>query len=125
MSTKRVLVVDDEKNLCLVIKACLENIGRWAVLIAQSSREGLLLAETEIPDAILLDVMMPGMDGISLFQELQNNPVTQKIPVVLLTAKVQLADLKQFTELGVAGVIAKPFDPLKLVNEVAEFLGWE
>ncbi|WP_017316536.1 response regulator [Mastigocladopsis repens] len=125
MSVKRVLVVDDEKNLCLVIKACLENIGHWVVVTAQSGNEGLVLAQTELPDAILLDVMMPDMDGLVLFHTLQNNPVTQGIPVILLTAKVQQVDLNQFADLGIAGVIAKPFDPLKLANEVAELLGWE
>ncbi|NJM68935.1 MAG: response regulator [Scytonema sp. RU_4_4] len=125
MSVKRVLVVDDEKNLCLVIKACLENIGHWHVLTAQSGNEGLVLAETELPDAILLDVMMPGMNGLAMFRALQNNPVTQKIPVILLTAKVQQVDLDQYAQLGIAGVLRKPFDPLKLVNQVVELMGWE
>ncbi|MDF5720101.1 MAG: response regulator [Rhizonema sp. PD37] len=123
MSTKCILVIDDEKNLCTVIKACLENIGHWQVLTTQSSSEGLLLAQTELPDAILLDVMMPEIDGITLFRRLQNNPHTQ-IPVILLTAKVQAVDLNQFLQLGVAGVIPKPFDPLKLADLVAEILGW-
>ncbi|MDF5714248.1 MAG: response regulator [Rhizonema sp. PD38] len=123
MSTKCILVIDDEKNLCTVIKACLENIGHWQVLTTQSSSEGLLLAQTELPDAILLDVMMPEIDGITLFRRLQSNPHTQ-IPVILLTAKVQTVDLNQFLQLGVAGVIPKPFDPLKLADLVAEILGW-
>ena len=123
MFTKCILVIDDEKNLCTVIKACLENIGRWQVLTTQSGSEGLLLAETQQPDAIILDVMMPDIDGLTLFRMLQNNPLTQ-IPVILLTAKVQTVDLNQFAQLGVAGVIAKPFDPLKLAEQVAEILGW-
>ncbi len=125
MSAKRILVIDDEQNLCTVIKACLENIGGWEVLTAQSGREGLLLAETEHPDAILLDVMMPDMDGLALFSALQSNVLTLGIPVILLTAKVQTVDLKQFAQLNFAGVIPKPFDPLKLADDVAEVLGWE
>jgi CheY-like chemotaxis protein len=125
MSIKRVLVVDDEKNLCLVIKACLENIGGWVVLTAHCGKEGLLLAQTERPNAILLDVMMPDMDGLKVFCQLQKNPQTQEIPIILLTAKVHVMDLKEFAQLGVAGVIAKPFDPLKLADQVTEFLGWE
>jgi CheY-like chemotaxis protein len=124
MSKKQILVIDDEKNLCTVIKACLENIGKWQVLTALSAKDGLLLAETQLPDAILLDVMMPDIDGITLFKFLQSNPNTKTIPVILLTAKVQPMDLKQFTQLGIAGVIAKPFDPLQLSKLIADNLGW-
>ena len=124
MPAKSILVIDDEKNLCTVIKACLENIGRWQVLVAQSGSEGLTLAETEHPDAILLDVMMPDIDGMALFQKLQANLATQKIPVIFLTAKVQTVDLNEFSLLGVAGVISKPFDPLRLSELVAKTLGW-
>nr|WP_211176321.1 response regulator [Brasilonema sp. UFV-L1] len=112
------MVIDDEKNLCLVIKACLENIGHWQVLTAFSASKGLILAQTQLPDVILLDVMMPDLDGLALFEQLQKNPLTQKIPVILMTAKVQQIDLKQYAQLGIIGVISKPFDPLKLVNQI-------
>ncbi|UNU25439.1 response regulator [Microcoleus vaginatus] len=125
MSAKRILVIDDEKNLCSVIQACLEHLGGWIVLSAPDGSQGLLLAETQLPDAILLDVMMPDMDGLTLFGLLQNNAATRGIPVIFLTAKVQAMDLSQFADLGVAGVIAKPFDPLSLAQQVAEILGWE
>ncbi|MBD2207641.1 response regulator [Calothrix sp. FACHB-1219] len=125
MPAKRILVIDDEKNLCTVIKACLENIGRWQVLIAESGSEGLTLADNEHPDAILLDVMMPDIDGLALFNRLQANLATKKIPVILLTAKVQKVDLNEFSRLGVAGVISKPFDPLRLSDLVATTLGWQ
>ncbi|MEG4573300.1 response regulator [Microcoleus sp. N3A4] len=125
MSAKRILVIDDEKNLCSVIQACLEHLGGWTVLSALSSSKGLLLAESQLPDAILLDVMMPDMDGVALFGLLQNNAATRGIPVIFLTAKVQAMDLSEFGDLGVAGVIAKPFDPLSLAQQVAEILGWE
>lgn len=125
MLVKRILVIDDEKNLCLVIKGCLESMGHWQVLTALSGSEGLTLAETELPDAILLDVMMPDMDGLLVYHKLQHNSLTQKIPVILLSAKVQQVDLKQYAHLGVTGVIPKPFDPLKLVNQVIELVRWE
>jgi CheY-like chemotaxis protein len=125
MSVKRILVIDDERNLCTVIQACLENLGGWQVVTALSGSEGLSIAQTQQPDAVLLDVMMPDMDGVALFRELQTNPATQAIPVILLTAKVQSADLDQFAQLGVAGVIAKPFDPLTLSEQVASTLGWQ
>jgi CheY-like chemotaxis protein len=124
MSAKRILVIDDEKNLCSVIQACLEHLGGWTVSIAHEGSAGLLLAATQVPDAILLDVMMPDMDGIAMFRLLQNNAATRGIPVIFLTAKVQAFDLSEFSQLGVAGVIAKPFDPLSLAQQVAEVLGW-
>ncbi|GAA6623834.1 response regulator [Scytonema sp. NUACC26] len=124
MSAKRILIIDDEKNLCTVIRASLEKIGRWQVLTALSGIEGLRTAQTEQPDAVLLDVMMPDIDGLALFERLQSHPVTQKIPVILLTAKVQRVDLERFTKLGVAAVIAKPFDPLKLPYQIADILKW-
>ncbi|MBD2211390.1 response regulator [Nostoc linckia FACHB-104] len=125
MPQKRILVIDDEKNLCTVIKACLENIGHWQVLVAQSGTEGLAVAKSEHPDAILLDVMMPDIDGMSLFHSLQDNLTTNAIPVILLTAKVQTVDLNEFSQLAIAGVISKPFDPLRLSELVANTLGWK
>lgn len=125
MSPKRILVIDDEQNLCSVIQACLEHLGGWRVLISPEASQGLVLAETQVPDAILLDVMMPDIDGVTLFGLLQKNAATRKIPVIFLTAKVQAMDLNEFADLGVAGVIAKPFDPLGLAQQVAGILGWE
>lgn len=124
MPEKCILVIDDEINLCTVIQACLENLGGWETLTALSGKEGLAIAQTQQLDAILLDVMMPDMDGLTLFEELQNDSATQAIPVILLTAKVQSTDIAQFAKFGVAGVIAKPFDPLTLAEQVASMLGW-
>lgn len=121
---KRILVIDDEKNLSTVIQACLENLGGWETLTALSAKEGLAIAQTQQLDAILLDVMMPDMDGLTLFRELQKNSITQTIPVILFTAKVLSTDLDEFAKLGVAGIIAKPFDPMTLADQVASTLGW-
>lgn len=125
MAAKSLLVIDDEPNLCIIIKASLEKIAGWKVLTANSGSKGLLLAKTELPDAILLDVMMPDIYGLELFQELQSNSATRDIPVILLTAKVQKVDLKEFAQLNIAGVIHKPFDPLTLADQVAQVLRWE
>ena len=124
MPEKRILVIDDEVNLCIIIQACLQNLGGWETLTALSAQEGLAIAQTQNLDAILLDVMMPDMDGLTLFQKLQKSSVTSTIPVILFTAKVQSTDLDQFAKLGIAGVIAKPFDPLTLAEQVASTLGW-
>lgn len=124
MASKRVLVVDDEERIREVVQVSLEMIAGWDVLEASSAQEGMERAIVERPDAILLDVSMPDMDGLSLFRKLQENDVTRSIPVVLLTAKVQPNDHLQFSQLGLAGVIAKPFDPLMLANQVARVMGW-
>ncbi len=91
---------------------------------ASSGIEGLADAKAQKPDAILLDMMMPGMDGAATFQKLQGDATTQGIPVILLTAKVQSSDRLRFAEMGVAGVIAKPFDPISLASQVAQILDW-
>lgn len=125
MSIKTILLIDDEKHLSSVIQMCLQKLGGWKVLTAESGREGLSKAETEKPDAILLDLMMPDMDGMAVLKELKANPNMAEIPVILLTAKVQSVNQNQSTQLKMAGVIAKPFDPLKLASQVAEILGWQ
>lgn len=124
MVTKRILVVDNEQYIREVTQICLRAVTGWQVETAGSGKEGLIKAEAEQPDAILLDVMMPDMDGLTTFQKLQANPMTQRIPVILLTAKVQAFDRRRYTELGMKAAIAKPFNPLELAGQVAEALGW-
>ncbi len=122
---KRVLIVDDEDDIREVAALSLEATSDWTILTASSGREGLVTAASETPDAILMDVMMPGMDGPTTFKQLQLNPATAGIPVVLLTAKVQGVDQRRFAGLGVAAVLFKPFDPLTLAAQISEALGWE
>ncbi|MDY6806137.1 MAG: response regulator [Cyanobacteriota bacterium] len=124
MTTKRILLIDDEADLREVARLSLEMVGGWQVIEGRSGSECLAKAETEQPDAILLDLMMPGMDGSTTFQRLQANNATKQIPVIFLTAKVNSDDRFQFPQLGISGVIAKPFDPMSLAQQVAEILGW-
>jgi CheY-like chemotaxis protein len=124
VTARRILLVDDEEHIREVTQMSLEMTAGWEVLTVGSGNEGLAAAAAEQPDAILLDMMMPDMDGPATFQGLRANQRTRHIPVVLLTAKVQPADRSRYVELGVAGVIAKPFDPLGLADQVAETLGW-
>ncbi|RUT00635.1 hypothetical protein DSM106972_074060 [Dulcicalothrix desertica PCC 7102] len=93
-------------------------MGGWQVLTAKSGSEGLLLAQTAQPDAILLDVMMPDMDGTVTFQKLQENPITKHIPVILLTARGRTARQGLFITLGIKGIISKPFNSQKLAAQV-------
>jgi CheY-like chemotaxis protein len=124
MLSKRILVIDDEDVIQEVVQGCFEDVAGWEVLLASSGREGLEQVVAEQPDAILLDEMMPGMDGIAFLKRLRANDDNPSIPVVLLTAKVDLTDPKLLRELGVVDAIAKPFDAIALVERVAEVLGW-
>jgi CheY-like chemotaxis protein len=124
MTQKRILLIDDETNLVMVIQVCLEKLGRWTVTSAESGAEGLRKAATEQPDAILLDVMMPDLDGLAVLERLRANPGTQNIPVILLTAKIQYAYQNEYAQLDIAGVLAKPFNPMELASQVSTLLGW-
>lgn len=124
MTQKRILVIDNEPYIQEIAKICLETTAGWRVITASSGKEGIATATTEQPDAILLDVMMPDMDGAATFAALQENPATQPIPVILLTAKVQASDRQRYRDLGVNGTIAKPFNPLDLAVQIQQVLGW-
>lgn len=123
--SKRLLIIDDEPDIRRIIQVSLEEIAGWEVSTAESGSEALMIVESGSWDAIILDVSMPDMDGFDVFKKLQSDPYTQSIPVVLLTAKVQPSDRRRFAEMGVAGVIAKPFNPITISHQVAETLGWE
>jgi CheY-like chemotaxis protein len=120
----RILIIDDEDDIREVAALSLESVAGWEVIMASSGAQGLVRAAEYLPDAILLDVMMPGMDGPTTFRELRKNPRTARIPVLLLTAKVQSTDQRRFADLGVEAVLFKPFDPMTLSAEICTILGW-
>ncbi len=124
MNCKKVLVIDDDEMIQEVVKNCLEDLAGWDVVMANSGWEGLTKVVEEKPDAIVLDMMMPGMDGLTFLQQLRADSETQAIPVVLLTAKLEFTDPQRVAKLGVIGAISKPFDPCKLAAQIATFLGW-
>lgn len=121
---RRILIIDDEDDIREVAALSLESVAGWQVLTASSGADGIRTAHAELPDAILMDVMMPAMDGPTTFREMQRSPQIAHIPVLLLTAKVQGVDQRRFAGLGVAGVLFKPFDPLTLAEQMATALGW-
>ncbi|RUT10158.1 response regulator [Dulcicalothrix desertica PCC 7102] len=125
MTDRKILVVDDEERLRELVQACLEDLAGWETLTAACGEECLQILQTESVNAILLDVSMPGMDGIAVHERLQANSDTRSIPIILLTAKVLPSDRAKFAQMGVRGVISKPIQPATLVAEVAEILGWE
>lgn len=124
MTAKRILVIDDDPLIREVTQISLETVAGWEVITAGSGQEGLTKAETVQPDAILLDVMMPDMDGIATFQKLQSSPTTQSFPVILLTAKVLPSEQSSYEEMGFKAVIVKPFEPVCLATEIAQVLDW-
>jgi CheY-like chemotaxis protein len=122
--TKRVLIVDDEEDIREVVRVSLEEFAGWLTLTSGSGVEGLQIARREPVDAILMDVSMPDMDGFQMCEELQADPLTCKIPVIVLTAKVLPHDRQRLMALDVAGIITKPFDPITIWHQIAEIMDW-
>lgn len=122
--THRVLVVDDEPDIREIARLSLERLAGWTVLTAASGDEALQLAAQELPDAVLLDVMIPGMDGPEVARRLAADPTTAGIPVLLLTARARSAEREELAEGPVAAVLTKPFDPTSLADDIAGALGW-
>lgn len=120
-----VLVVDDDDDVRMVTSISLNRVGGWEVLEASRGQEAIDIARAEHPDAILLDLMMPDMDGITTFGHLQDDPATRDIAVILLTAKSRVGPVQPWDGLAVAGVLSKPFSPMELPGEVARLLGWD
>ena len=121
---KRILVIEDDTAICQVVQVSLSKLGGYDVLDARSGQEGLTIAEREHPDAILLDLGLPGMDGFKVLQQLQANPLTQSIPVVFLTADAAQVGRQAVVPVGMVGVISKPFDVLTLSNQISVACGW-
>ena len=125
MSRRTVLLIDDEPDIREVVELSLGSVAGWEVLTASSGADGVALASAQRPDVILLDVMMPGLDGPATLDVLRGRDETRAIPVLFMTAKAQAGELTRYASLGVAGVIPKPFDPMTLSDRVAAVLGWE
>jgi len=121
---RRILIIDDEDDIREVAALSLESVAGWSVSTARCAADGIRDAIAQRPDAILMDVMMPAMDGPTAYKEMQQIPEIAHIPVILLTAKVQGVDQRRFAGLGVAAVLFKPFDPLTLADEMSAALGW-
>jgi two-component system, OmpR family, alkaline phosphatase synthesis response regulator PhoP len=124
MNDKRVLIIDDEESIQMVVQMGLKMTAGWEVLTASSGSQGILKAQAEGPDMILLDVMMPEMDGLATFRALQQDPLTNQIPVLFLTAKAQSSEKRLLTDTGVNGVITKPFNALDLAAQICKVLDW-
>lgn len=122
---KHILLIDDEEDIREVVALSLETVAGWRVTSAGSGRQGMELAKKASPDAVLLDVMMPGQDGPATLRLLQSDTTTAKIPVIFLTAKVQSLERERLRDAGAAGFLSKPFNPMTLATEISEILGWQ
>lgn len=122
MEIRKILLVDDEIDIRKVAKLSLERIGKFEVVLAESGAEGIEKARSEKPDLIILDMMMPDMDGLTTFDNLKNDEETKAIPIIFMTAKAQELEKQQYFERGAIGVITKPFDPMGLPGEITKIV---
>jgi CheY-like chemotaxis protein len=116
-----VLVVDDDPVIQKLLQVNFEMEG-YSVITAGDGEEGLAKAQAEHPDAVVLDVMMPKMDGLEVARRLKSDPDTEGIPIILLSAKAQQADIQAGTATGAEEYLTKPFDPLELLQRVGELI---
>lgn len=115
---RRILLVEDEPDIQLVARLALENVGGFEVEVCTSGREAVEKAPSWGPDLILLDVLMPELDGPATLRELRKIPVLAATPVIFLTAKVQAHEVEHYRQIGALDVIPKPFDPMSLADAV-------
>ncbi len=118
MKLERILYVEDDTDIQTVARLALETVGGLCVKLCSSGQEAIAGAAEFAPDLILLDVMMPGMDGPTTLQRLREQASLKEVPVVFMTAKVQPAEVAHYKSLGAQDVIAKPFDPMTLADQV-------
>lgn len=122
--SRTLLLIDDDDDIREIAQLSLELGAGWTVLTAASGAEGIDVAREKQPDAILLDVMMPSLDGPATLAKLREDDRTTRIPVVFLTAKARPSERDRLAGLDVSGVLAKPFDPITLVDQLRAALGW-
>jgi len=120
---QRILYVEDEPDIQAVAKLALEQVGRFTLEVCSSGQEALDKAEKFAPHLMLLDVMMPEMDGPTTLKKLRGIAGLEAIPAIFMTARVQPHELQEYMDMGVADVIAKPFDPMMLSNQIRDI--WE
>lgn len=119
---RKVLLVDDEDDIRTIGFLSLSRVGGWQTVLASSGTEAVTKAASELPDLILLDVQMPGLDGPTTFGQLRAQAATSAMPIIFMTAKVQKQEVARYLELGALGVIGKPFDPLTLPEEIKRLM---
>lgn len=115
---KKILYAEDEPDVQTVVELTVQTMSNYTIKICDNGKKLLECVQDYEPDLILLDVMMPEMDGPTTFKNLQENSQTKDIPVVFMTAKAQVHEIETFKQTGILGIITKPFDPISLCNEI-------
>jgi CheY-like chemotaxis protein len=118
----KILVVEDDRSIQMVLELVFTRMAKCQVLVASDGAEGLALIQKEKPDVVLLDLMMPGMDGFEVCQRAKADEATRHIPIIFLTAQPQPASVARAMALGAAGYLVKPFDPITIIDHVNEAL---
>ena len=118
----KVLIIDDEEDIRQIASLSLGILGGLEVVEAEGGSDGVDKATSEKPDVILLDMMMPVMDGPSTLAALRDNPSTKEIPVIFLTARAMTSEVERLKSMGAAGILTKPFDPTSLASQVKQIL---
>jgi CheY-like chemotaxis protein len=122
--TRTILVVDDEPDIRELARVSLEMVGGYQVVVAATGRAAVELIDSSAPDAVVLDVQMPGMDGPATLAALRGTTAGAQVPVVFLTASVQETQVAELRRLGAVGVLPKPFDPMTLPDQLRAVLAW-
>ena len=117
-----VLIVDDDDNIRLITRMSLAGLTKWSISEARNGKEALLALEKGCPDLILLDVMMPDMSGLDLLAKAKEQIGANLPPVIFMTAKVQVNEVEKYRQMGAAGVIMKPFDPMTLPEQIENII---
>ena len=125
MGRKRLLLIDDNKDNQMLIKTAIETTSNWKVSVAEDGIEGVTLAELERPDAILLDFVMPGLDGFTVYDILKSNLFTRTIPIIFITAIALERVLTRLKTTSAAGIIVKPLDAINLHSQIAKMCQWK
>ena len=115
---KKILCIDDEEDILQIAQMSLETVGGYEVTAENNARDGINFALQDKPDLILIDVMMPEMDGPSALKIIKDQDEISDIPVIFMTARVQPDEVSEYLNLGACGVVAKPFDPMSLPAEI-------
>lgn len=122
MEIHKILLAEDEEDIQKVAQISLQFRGGWEVVLATNGEECLAKAASDRPDVILLDCMMPKLDGYETCRRLKQDPSLRDIPVIFLTAKAQETEVKRGLSLGAVGYLIKPFNPMSLAAEIKQIL---
>ncbi len=120
MNCRSILIIEDEPEIRLILSLCLRHVGGYETILASDGVEGLEMARMFVPDIILLDALMPRMDGYAACRLIKQDPALKSIPVVFLTAKTDQREVDRAIRAGACACLAKPFDPLTLSAQLEE-----